>query len=205
MKRRRQQWTIAQVYGKRPTALVVWTALCDMADERGSSVLTPTRAHLSGLTGITRHKTISAALTTLEKAGWVDRVHVPVSEHGKRTATLLRIVLRRRGRSAPLTVEAKRDATTKGRLRRGRSAPLTGAHAVEGAQRPKGRGRSAPLDSSKEEGAPLAGFEAGGVAGRDPVPSEHPAACIEREKMAAVRAKREADGNGQAQVGDRHE
>ena len=114
MKRRGPQWTIGQVYGKRPSALAVWTALCDMADERGSSVLTPTRVQLAELTGIKRHKTISAALTTLEAAGWVDRVHVPVSEHGKRTATLLRIVLRRRGRSAP----------------------LTGAHAVEGAQRP---------------------------------------------------------------------
>jgi len=80
---------------------VVWLALTDLADARGSAVVTPTRGQLAALTGIRRHKSISQVLTTLEKAGWIDRMHVPVIVGGKRAATLLRIILRRRGRKTP--------------------------------------------------------------------------------------------------------
>jgi hypothetical protein len=69
----------------------------DMAEERGSSVLTPTRKMLSEATGIKKHSTVSTALTALERACWIDRVHIPSWKDGQRT-TLLRLVLRRSAR-----------------------------------------------------------------------------------------------------------
>ena len=80
------------------SAAAVWLALCDLSAARRSSVVTPTRAQVSSMTGL-RLRTVSNSLTTLEKAGWIDRAHIPVTNEGKRTATLLRIVLLRKGRS----------------------------------------------------------------------------------------------------------
>lgn len=83
-------------------------ALWCIAAANGSRMVTPTREQLSKLTGIRRHKTISDALSALEQAAWIARTHVPVTEGGLQTATLLRIVLlrdagalRHKGRNAP--------------------------------------------------------------------------------------------------------
>ncbi|TWT41091.1 hypothetical protein RAS1_37830 [Phycisphaerae bacterium RAS1] len=132
-RRRRHVMTLAAVYKRRPCAVAVWFALADMAEERKSAVVTPTRDELSQRSGA-NFKSVSAALTLLESAGWIDRVHVPVKVGGRQTATLLRIALRRRGRSTP----------------------RTGARAVEGVQRPKGKGRSTPQDSLTERGGTAA-------------------------------------------------
>lgn len=124
-KRRARAWSVARLAQTCSAAPVVWLVLLDLAATRHTSVVTPTRDKLARLTGIRRHKTISTALTTLELAGWIERVHVPVTVGGRRAATLLRIVVRRRGRHAPHTAR----------------------NAVKGATRPKGKGRVAPLDS----------------------------------------------------------
>jgi hypothetical protein len=87
---------------------------------------------LAEITGITREKTISTALSALEQAGWIERVHVPVTVGGKRTATLLRITLCRMGRNLPHTVTPT----------------------VRGGKRPKGRGQKTPQDSLSERAQP---------------------------------------------------
>jgi hypothetical protein len=131
-RRRARPWTLAKVFGSSPTALAVWCALCELSDARRSPVVTPTRDELARAVGIARHKTISATLTLLEVAGWIDRAHVPVTTNGARTATLLRIVLRRRGRSS---------APYGARRRRGRSSA------------PRVKGAPAPQDFSQKRRA----------------------------------------------------
>ncbi|MEP0846207.1 MAG: helix-turn-helix domain-containing protein [Phycisphaerae bacterium] len=130
MKRRERPWTQGRLHRECWAAPAVWLALCDLAG--GSVVCTPTRATLCGRTGIRRERTISDGLTALERGGWIHRVRVPVIAGGRRTATLLRIVLLRR---------------------KGRDAPYTSARAVKGATRPKGKGRVAPQDSLLRERA----------------------------------------------------
>jgi len=53
---------LAQVYRSCPAAPAVWLALQDLAEQRGSLVVTPTRAHLMKLTGIRSAETVSRAL-----------------------------------------------------------------------------------------------------------------------------------------------
>ena len=130
--RKQREWSLARVTKACRSAPIVWLALLDLSEFRGSPVITPTREELSKLSGIPRVKTISRALTILEQAGWIARIHVPISVRNVRQATLLRITL----------------------CRRGRKAPLTATSAVEGAKRPKGRGRKAPHDSPTERGGP---------------------------------------------------
>jgi len=152
MKRRRQKpWSIAKVYGEHPCALAVWLVLCELSEARKSAVVTPTRAELSARSGA-NVKSVSAGLTLLERAGWIDRVHVPVRVGGRQTATLLRVILRRSWRSTPHTVRA----------------------AVEGVQRPKGRGRSTPQDFSQKRRArePVAPSAVGVRATPAPAPPE---------------------------------
>ena len=62
---------------------------------KGNPVVTPTRQRLIEASGLKDPETISRALTKLHKAGWIERVHVPKYTDGKRTATLLRIFLKR--------------------------------------------------------------------------------------------------------------
>lgn len=184
MDRKWRPWPRARVVKARPSAIAVYDALCELKQQRGSSVVTPTRSQLSEMTGYTP-KTISAAFTTLEEAGWIDRTHVPKFEGGRQKATLLRIVVRpiresapgvrktetarRRGRPAPST-QAPPATSRKGRstvstapsaedgnntgCRKDPSAPPTEHDAVEGVQRPKGRGRSTPQDFPSERGGP---------------------------------------------------
>jgi len=124
-KRRARSWSLLKVAKACSAVPVVWLALLDLAAARNVGVVTPTRDELAHLTGIKRRKTISTALSVLESAGWIERVHVPVTVGGRRAATLLRIMLRRKGRVAPSTAR----------------------NHVRGARRPKGKGRVAPLDS----------------------------------------------------------
>ncbi len=178
VKRRPKPWTLARVRRECPSAPTVWVALMDMAEERGSSVLTPTRQMLSEATGIKKHATVSTALTALESACWIDRVHVPSWKDGQRT-TLLRLVLRRSARKTVRTVRS----------------------AVAPEKRPKGRGRKTGADSPTERGRrktppPPASAEAS--AGRpettqptEQTTQEHPAARTERERLEAIRAQRE--------------
>ncbi len=119
MKRQRAPgWTLAKLFSCSPTALAVWCVLCDLSDKRRSPIVTPTRDELARAVGIDRLKTISTALTLLEAAGWIDRAHVPVTDAGKRTATLLRIVLRRKGRcTAPYGAQRRKGRCTAPRVR----------------------------------------------------------------------------------------
>jgi hypothetical protein len=139
-----------------------------LAAERRSCVVTPTRPALAELTGIRRLPTISHGLTVLERAGWIDRAHVPIYCGNRQTATCLRIILRRRERSA---------------LR-------TKVGGVENAQRSKGRERSAFLDFPTGRGGsrprPLNGAE-----NTTNTLPEHSSARIERERLAQIRAERE--------------
>lgn len=167
-RRRKTAWTLAQLYGKCPSALAIWDVLETLGAIRGSGIVTPTRTQLAELTGIHRLPTISRGLTVLEEAGWIDRAHVPIYRGNRQTATCLRIVLRRRERSA---------------LR-------TKAGAVENAQRSKGREHSALRDFPSERGGsrprPLDGAE--DTANTLP---EHPSVRIERERLAQIRVERE--------------
>jgi len=132
----------AALWAKSHAASNVFGALEDMAAERGSPVITPTRQQLMDTTGVRKTATISAALTALEQAGWIDRVHVPVMVGSRQTATVLRVVLRRR---CPSTA-------------------LTGTNAVAPVKRHKGRCRLRAQDSSygRERNTPA--LNAGGVA-----------------------------------------
>ena len=96
--RRARQWPISKVLAKSPTALAVWIALVDEAESRRSNIATPTREELARAAGIKRLKTISTALTLLDRAGWIARTLVPITEGAQRKATLLRIEIRRMGR-----------------------------------------------------------------------------------------------------------
>jgi hypothetical protein len=95
---RRRPWSLARIWRTHRAALYVY---CALESSSKSAVTTPTRAALAKLTGISRLKTISAALTVLEQAGWIERVHVPVVSAGQR-ATLLRVILKFTGRALPL-------------------------------------------------------------------------------------------------------
>lgn len=104
---RRAPWTAARLFRACRSAPAVWLALCELAQERGgAAVVTPTRDELAKRAGVSRLPTISAALTALERAGWIERAHVPKFENGQRCATLLRIVLRRSARKSFPTARA---------------------------------------------------------------------------------------------------
>lgn len=133
-RRRGAPWSLARVCSKGTTTIAVWQALLDMVEARNSLVITPTRELLAAAIGRKRLKTISAALTVLERAKWILRTHVPVQERGHRTATLLRIEVCRMGRPSALYGAHRR---------KGRSSAPT----VEGAKRPK-------TLSSREGGTP---------------------------------------------------
>ena len=175
VKRRRKQWSLAKLCDKCPSVALVWLALLDMAAERGSSVLTPTRETLARATGIRKHRTISKSLTRLEDAAWIDRVHVPVVSNGQRK-TLLRLILRRKGPSRAYTKQS----------------------AVEAPQGPKGRGPSRAHDFPKGKGAdtapPLMGADgttrgcAAQTADAEDT-TEHPSVRIERERLAVARVE----------------
>ena len=179
-KRRPKPWTLAQVRTECSSAPTVWLALMDMAEERGSSVLTPTRQILSEATGIKKHATVSMALSALERARWIDRVHIPSWQNGQRT-TLLRLVLRH---SARKTVRTARAAVAPEKGAKG-SARKTGADFYS----VKGGGTKKPSPPPCRSGTPP---------GRQDTPpkkrqpeKEHPAEKIERERMEEIRTQRE--------------
>lgn len=170
VKRRPKCWSLAQACAHCPSAARVWIALLDLAAERGSSVLTPTREQLATATGIRKHDTISTALTTLERALWLDRVHVPrVGADGKRK-TLLRLILRRTPRKTGHTVHRAVYAE-----KRGKGIPRKTGHDF-----PYGKGAYTATPLSLSGGASSTPND------------EHPATRIERERLAEIRAKRES-------------
>ncbi len=89
------------------TAALLWLALEEIAQAKGSVYITPTRAILADLTGIERLPTISHALTVLHNAGWIEARVIPKFENGVRTASFLSIVLRKQ------TVKLKLSKPTK--------------------------------------------------------------------------------------------
>ena len=165
---KRRPWTLARLWRENAPAVCVWQALELLA--AGKSVVTPTREIISKAAGIHRLPTISAALTTLEAAGWISRAHVPVTVGGKQTATLLRIVLHRRERKVFLTEH----------------------NPVENGKRSKGRERKVFQDFSKEKGrTDAAPLSAGGCAPNCPKPEDlaplDPDTNIPRAILAAQR------------------
>ena len=147
MSKSRAQFTLGQVYVIYRAAPVVWLALQDMAGRRRSSVITPTRAELAKATGIRRHRTISTALSVLEAAGWLSRIHIPVNADGHRTATLLRLML----------------------CRKGQKLTHTGKNSVWVKNRPKGKGQKLTQDSPTEREAATRANAAGSY---QPLPQE---------------------------------
>ena len=143
---RRKPWSLAKLHRACHSAPVVWLALQELADARGSARVTPTRAELCKLTGIRKPDTVSKALTALRKAAWIEIDHVPVSKAGKRTATLLRVVLRR-------------DTTD--RFRKHRKRGPTGPRAVctekRGNSRPRKTGQDSLLQREGASPPPLSG------------------------------------------------
>ena len=180
VKRRPKPWTLARVRAECHSAPVVWLALCDMRAERGTQLLTPTRKLLSERTGITRHNTISQALTVLTSAGWIDLTHVPSSQNGNRT-TLLRLILRRMQQKTVHTGGS--SVCNENRCNSKQRKSLPDSYYV------RGGGTKKPSPPSRWSGPP---------AGRPDTPpinrhpeKEHPAEKIERERMAEIRKRRE--------------
>lgn len=178
---RRKIWPLAKLAATCSRAPVVWLALLDMRAERGSCVLTPTRETLAAATGIRRLPTLSRALTTLENAGWLERVLIPVRTGGVRTATLMRVVLKRAPR-----MERKVFSTARA--------------AVWNEKCSKGRERKVFSDFPSERGGLNAPALDGAGANRPvdvpPAPApqnEHSSTRIERERMAKIRAARERE------------
>lgn len=172
MTRRKKQrqteaaWTLARVLRAYRSAPAVWLALLDLSEERNSRLVTPTRDMLVKRTGIARLATISTALTVLGKAGWVDIEHIPrYDTHGRRTATLLRIQLRR---SAQKT-SATEQSAVRSVLRYSSSAQKTLRSPYRG-----GRVKNAASLASTAADAPV----------------ESKATRIERERLAAIRGAR---------------
>lgn len=149
-KRRTPVWSLARVAMACRSAPAIWLAMQLVSDERGNRVLTPTRAHLSAWSGISDLDTISAALTTLEQAGWISREHVPVFEGTQRVATLLRIVLRKPGKIRHTETSAvDREKPGKGRPDKTRSCHTSHSREKPGKGKPDKTGQ----DSSIEERA----------------------------------------------------
>lgn len=139
-KKRPRQWTLAKVVQKCRVAPAVFMALQEMA--RSGSVATPTRSDLVLLTGVNRLRTISTALTVLHDAAWIERIHVPVTDNGQRTATLLRIILRRKGQiSTQDSSEEERGGPTA-------PAPI----AVAGAEADRPWWQEPPMSVSEDAG-----------------------------------------------------
>jgi hypothetical protein len=164
------------------SALILWVALLDMAKESGRAALTPTRSELSAQTSLSI-KTISSALTALDKAGWIERQHKLVKKPNGEPATLLRIWLLRSRPSSP----ARRSTSSRSRRRGTTSAaghpgeivpdaagmpPLTAsteAVSVEGEKGPNSKGLISTLDFPSERGevppSPPPSFHSGGDEG----------------------------------------
>lgn len=172
--------TLAELRSGCRDAPAVWLALCDLSAERGSVLITPTRETLCTMTGIKRAKTVSKGLTALVNGGWIDRELIPVTVAGRQTARLLRITLKRALTGAPNSPAVK-----------GAKRPLE-KNAVKGAKRPYAKGRKTPFDFPTERGAPLSAGAERRPQTNDHAPYESESARIEREKMDAIRAAREA-------------
>jgi hypothetical protein len=91
---RGRPWSVRKLTndGRNTKTCLVWMVLRDLAAKRGNRFITPTHALISELTGINRCSTISAALTALHNAGWI-QCKIFKKEGGKGT---LLIKIRRR-------------------------------------------------------------------------------------------------------------
>ena len=92
-RKRRRAWAVKKLHAECRAAPAVWLALCELAAERGSSLLTPTREQICKIAGISRPRTISTALRALADAGWIDVHRVRVSGKNGGFATLMKVVL----------------------------------------------------------------------------------------------------------------
>lgn len=182
-KKRPAEWTLAEVVNECPRATAIWVALHDMSVERGSPVVTPTRKELAARAS-TSLTIVSRSLTTLTKAGWIDREHVPVVEGNRQVATMLRVVIRRSAQ--------KIGATVKNAVAHKKSA-LASAQKI-GADFPSERGAAQKAVAPSVEGTPSS------RTATTQQTAEHPAAIIERKRLEAIRAKREANGREQQPV-----
>lgn len=90
----RRQWSLAKVTKECRSAPIVWVALEQLATEKGTRVVTPTRKDICKLSGIRDVKTITLALNTLEHARWLDRGHFPAYRDNGDRVTLLKLILR---------------------------------------------------------------------------------------------------------------
>lgn len=185
--KRQKLWTLKRVIAECRIAPAVWMALCDMADERGSIVVTPTRELLSKVTGIRRLPTLSRALTVLHNAGWLIRTLVPAGDITARK-TLIRITLCR--------IERKTFHTVGGAVsNEKRSTSRERKTCADSSFRRGGRPSTPPLsaDAGGEAGAPATGTPADTA---PETPTEPTAGerirRKEAEAMAKARVERES-------------
>jgi hypothetical protein len=123
-------WKLAKVQSECRFAGVVWCGLLELAKSKESPVVPTSRAELSTVTGITRLKTISEALTALEAAGWIKRVYAKKTGKAGGVVQLMKVIL----------------------LYEGRQAPSIGANRMRGGRRPTKRGGRRPSSFPTEKG-----------------------------------------------------
>ena len=100
---KKRQWSLARVTKACRSAPVVWLALEQFGIDRSSPTITKGRNEIAEVSGIRDVKSISKALGVLSEAGWINRTLVPKFKCGKRSATWLRITLRRKTQKTPST------------------------------------------------------------------------------------------------------
>lgn len=125
-------WTLPQLTEACRSAPAVFLALLDLSRAGGSPVVTAGRDKIAAACGIDRLKTISEALTALERGGWVQRIHKFTTANGG--ATLLKVIIAHpayRGGNRPL--RKSRIGAKNAPFHRGEKRPLSfpsekGAH-----------------------------------------------------------------------------
>ena len=127
---KRRQWSLAKITKECSSAPAVWIALEQLAAKKGTHVVTPTRDLLCKLSGLRAVKTITRALNALEAARWLDRAHFAARRANGQRVTLLKIILRYRGRKTP----------------------SIGAPSIGDEKRPQGKGRKTSPNSPTERG-----------------------------------------------------
>ncbi len=151
---KKKTWTLPRVLKKQPSAAAVWLALYEMKLQRGSSLVTPTRAMLAAQANLCE-KTISKCLTALDKAGWATVGRDKRKNPDGNWVTLLRIVVHDPfpTSSGSSSSAAAKPKNSKGNGK-GHSVTPMSSSAVAGVEFPHSKGHQMGHDSPSERGGP---------------------------------------------------